>query len=388
MRRILSGGLLSALAVISFTVVANAQSPVVERWGNTYSIPACGKVSGTDARCFAHIVTDRNGRILAGHEPIGGYPPATLRTAYNITGTGTASTIVAIVDAFGYDDAESDLGVYRSQWGLPACTTQNGCFKKLNQEGEQKHYKKQNNGWALESALDLDMVSAMCPGCTIYLVEANTNSLKNLGDAVNTAASLGAHVISNSYGGPERPWVAEYAADYDHPGVAITVANGDSGFGVSAPADMNTVIAVGGTVLAKAQNSRGWSETVWNGTGSGCSKVFSKPQWQTDPGCFKRTVGDTAADADPGTGVAVYFDGGWNVVGGTSVATPLVGGVFGVNGGTVNAASTIYADPSALNDVTQGSNGKCRPKYQYLCNGEVGYDAPTGLGTPNGPDAF
>jgi subtilase family serine protease len=386
MRRILSGVLLSAFAAAGFAAAANAEPVIVERSGNTYHVAVCGKVVGLVARCFAHIVTDASGKALTGRAPIGGYDPAELRSAYNITQTGSASTIIAIVDAYGYPNAESDMGTYRSQWGLPACTTQNGCFKKLNQKGEQKNYPPTNNGWDTEQALDLDMASAMCPGCTIYLVQAKTSSFKNLGKAENEAAKLGAHVISNSYGGNESKAVAKIAPDYDHPGVAITVANGDDGYGVQSPADMPTVIAVGGTYLKTADNARGWTETVWSGTGSGCSKVFSKPEWQTDTGCTKRTIGDTSADADPASGVAIY-DAGWGVVGGTSVATPLVGGIFAVNGGTVNAASTIYAAPAAdLNDVTTGSNGTCSPAY--LCNGEVGYDGPTGMGTPNGIGAF
>ncbi|HEY5047437.1 MAG TPA: S53 family peptidase [Rhizomicrobium sp.] len=385
MRRILSGGLLSALAAIGLAASANAEAPIVERSGNTYHVAVCGQVFGMVARCLAHVVTDRFGHALTGQKPIGGFAPSSLRSAYNITKNGSSSTIIAIVDAYGYTNAESDLAVYRAQWGLSACTTQNGCFKKLNQKGKEGNYPPDNSGWDLEQALDLDMASAMCPSCTIYIVEANKPSFKDLGKSVDTAATLGAHVISNSYCGGEAKINRMFAPYYDHPGVAVTAANGDSGYGVCAPANIPTVVAVGGTHLVTANNSRGWTETVWDGTGSGCSTVFKKPTWQTDTGCSKRTIGDTAAVADPATGVAVY-EGTWYVVGGTSVATPLVGGIFGVNGGAVNAASTIYADPTALFDVTSGSNGTCSPAY--LCNGEVGYDGPTGMGTPNGTAAF
>ncbi|MGD0189847.1 MAG: S53 family peptidase [Rhizomicrobium sp.] len=386
MRRTLIGVLLPAFAAVGFVASANAGQPIVERSGNTYHIAVCAKVVGLRARCFAHIVTDKYGHPLRGREPIGGYTPANLLSAYNIpANSGSSSTIIAIVDAYGYPNAESDMGSYRSEFGLPSCTTQNGCFEKLNQKGQEKNYPPTNSGWDTEQALDLDMASAMCPKCTIYLIQAKSDHLKNLAAAVDEAAKLGAHVISNSYGGAETARTQKFAASYDHAGVAITVANGDDGYGVSAPADMNTVIAVGGTTLTTAQNARGWSETVWGGTGSGCSAVFSKPAWQTDSGCSMRTIGDTAAVADPNTGVAIY-DGGWGIVGGTSVATPLVGGIFAVNGGTVNAASTIYANPSDLYDVTSGNNGTCTPAY--LCTGEVGYDGPTGMGTPNGSGAY
>jgi subtilase family serine protease len=387
MGRILSGGLLSALAVIALSVGAIAH-PVVEKSGNTYYVSACPPSIGMAAHCTAKIVTDRTGKPLTGHQPIGGYAPASLLSAYNVpANSGSSSTIIAIVDAYGYPNAEADLGMYRSQWGLPPCTTANGCFKKLNQKGQEKKYPATNTGWDTEQALDVDMASAMCPNCTIYLVQAKTSSFKNLGTAVNTAASLGAHVISNSYCGVEGKGVKKFAADYSHAGVAITAATGDDGYaaGVCAPADFNTVVAVGGTTLNTSQNSRGWTETVWSGAGSGCSAFIKKPSWQVDTGCTMRTVGDTAAVANPATGVAVY-DAHWEVVGGTSVATPLVGAIFAANGGAVNAASTIYANPSDLNDVTSGNNGTCSPAY--LCTGEVGYDGPTGMGTPNGLGAF
>jgi subtilase family serine protease len=395
MRRILSGGLLSAFVVLGSAYSANAVE--VQRSGNTYHTAVCARTVGLVAHCDAHIVTDSAGHPLEfAQPPISGKTPANLRDAYKITANGSSSTIIAIVDAFGYTNAESDLGVYRAQWGLPACTTENGCFKKLNQKGQQKNYPPQNIGWAQESALDLDMASAMCPNCTLYLVEANTNSFKNLGTSVDTAASLGAHVISNSYGGGESKRAANFEHYYDHPGVAVTASTGDAGYGKQAPADMPSVIAVGGTHLVADGSSRGWSETVWRGAGSGCSRVFAKPAWQTDAPCPHRTEADVSAVADPATGVAVYgptnTGSAWLVFGGTSVSAPLVGGVFGANGGTVNAASTLYANPSALFDVTSGSNGTCAlgktGVRKYLCNGEVGYDGPTGLGTPNGTTAF
>src|SRR6185312_3344827 len=92
-----------------------------------------------------------------------GYAPSDLQAAYGMTSGGSASTVIAIVDAYGYTNAEADLGIYRSTWGLPACTTANGCFAKYNQTGQQANYPKMNVGWADETALDLDMASAMCP---------------------------------------------------------------------------------------------------------------------------------------------------------------------------------------------------------------------------------
>lgn len=397
MRFTLSGGLVSAFVTLGIAGGAHAQS-IVERSGTTFHKAVCGRVVGHVARCHAHVVTDARGNILVksnlaivkSNATPSGYSPSQLRSAYNITGSGSSSTIVAVVDAYGYTNAESDLGVYRAQFGLPACTTANGCFKKLNQSGQQSNYPAQNTGWEQETALDLDMVSAMCPGCKIYLIEATNSSYANFVTAENLAASLGAHAISNSYGGSETGTTG-YESAYNHPGIAITVSSGDSGYGVQFPASSPHVTAVGGTHLTTASNARGWSETVWSGAGSGCSRVYAKPSWQHDSGCANRTVADVSAVADPNTGVAVYGpensrSSGWMVFGGTSVAAPLVAGIYGVNGGSVTYGSNPYGNTGALNDVTSGSNGRCSPAY--LCTGESGYDGPSGLGTPNGSSAF
>src|SRR6185503_12548061 len=153
MRRILTGGLLSAAMILGLSSGVSAANGPVMRSGDTYYTASCARVVGLAASCHAKIVTDAKGNPLGtarGGARISGYAPADLRSAYNITTDGSSSTIIAIVDAFGYDNAEADLGVYRAQWGLPACTTENGCFKKLNQKGKQKDYPAQNIGWAQE----------------------------------------------------------------------------------------------------------------------------------------------------------------------------------------------------------------------------------------------
>jgi len=392
MNRVLFGSLLTAVVAFGLSAGVNAQ---VERSGNVYHRAVCpGPSAPGTVRCHAHVVTDKEGNAKVRLSPFatnGGNTSDDLRGAYKITGTGSATTTVAIVDAYGYDNAERDLGIYRTQMGLPACTTANGCFRKVNQSGVQGNYPKQNTGWAQETALDLDMVSAMCPGCHVLLVEATSNSFANLAAAVNTAAAApGVHAISNSYGGGESG-SATYEPSYNHAGIAVTVSTGDSGYGVQFPASSPHVVAVGGTSLTISGDPRGWSETVWSGAGSGCSTVYAKPSWQTDTGCARRTVGDVSAVADPNTGVAVYgpvnpHNSGWLVFGGTSVAAPLIAGVYGVNGGSVNYGSDPYAHTSQLFDVTSGSNGNCGGSY--LCTFKVGYDGPSGLGTPNGSTAF
>jgi len=385
--------LAAVFAVAPVAPAAAAPGVQVERIGNVFTRVACarGNQFGT-ARCFAHIVTDPQGNPLNGrarpNATPSGYGPADLRSAYNITTNGT--TTVAIVDAYGYSNAEADLGVYRSQYGLPACTTANGCFKKVDQNGGT-NYPRNDTGWGQEQALDLDMVSAMCPGCKIVLVQASTSSLTNLATAVRTAGNIaGVTVISNSYGGSETG-TTSVATAYNQPGKAITVSTGDSGYGVQFPASAPTVIAVGGTHLVRASNARGWTETAWSSGGSGCSTVYGKPSWQTDTLCGNRMEADVSAIGDPNTGVAVYGpatarSSQWMVFGGTSVAAPLIGGIYGVTGHTPTGAQSIYANKSALNDVTSGTNGSCGGTY--FCTAGVGYDGPTGLGTPNGTTAF
>jgi subtilase family serine protease len=237
------------------------------------------------------------------------------------------------------------------------------------------------------------MVSAACPHCKIVLVEASSATLSNLGAAVNTAVRLGANVITNSYGGSE---FASSFSSYSHPGRVITASAGDNGTGASQPCSFTTVVCVGGTTLKRATNSRGWSETVWSGTGSGCSSLVAKPAWQKDIGCTRRSESDVAAIADPYTGVAVYdsvaYQGiyGWLEFGGTSVSSPIIAAAYALaaNAASMNGAQSIWlhGGTSALNDVTSGSNGSC--SVSYICHARVGYDGPSGWGTPHGISAF
>ncbi len=292
------------------------------------------------------------------------------------------------MDAFDDPTAEQDLAQYRSFYGLPACTAASGCFRKVNQTGGTLP-PAPSPDWALEISLDLDMVSAVCPNCKILLVEATTNLDNDLYAAEDTAARLGADAISNSWGGDESSDETANDVHFNHPGIAITTSSGDSGFGVSYPAASPFLTAVGGTALTRAAGTaRGWTESAWDGAGSGCSAFEAKPAFQTDPGCARRTVADVSAVADPDTGVNVLFGGMWLTVGGTSASSPIIASVYALAGNTAsaNGAALPYANPGALFDVTSGSNGTCSPSY--LCTGLAGYDGPTGLGTPNGAGAF
>ena len=350
----------------------------------------CPGAAPATARCHSLVRVDNSAQPLATSGPTG-YNPGDLTAAYNL-GSGGAGQTIAIVDAFDDGKAESDLAVYRSQFGLPACTTANGCFRKVNQNGGSS-YPRGDAGWAEEISLDLDMASAICPSCKILLVEATTNSFANLAAAVDRAVAMGATVVSNSYGGSEYSGEVSDQAHFNHPGVAITVSSGDNGYGVEFPAASQYVTAVGGTTLRRdGTTTRGFTETVWSGAGSGCSAFIAKPSWQTDAGCARRTVADVSAIADPNTGVSVYdtyrlHPGGWLVFGGTSVAAPIIAGVYALagNAGSIDG-SFPYSNAALLFDVTAGSNGSCGSTY--LCTGKVGFDGPTGNGTPNGSGAF
>jgi subtilase family serine protease len=354
----------------------------------------CPTAGPNAARCHSWVRVDpASGRPFAASAP-SGYSPADLWSAYKLNTNGGSSQTIAIVDAFDDPNAESDLAVYRAQFGLPVCSTANGCFKKVNQSGGTK-YPSGDVGWSEEISLDLDMASAICPNCKILLVEATSNSFNDLAAAVDWAASTSggkANVISNSYGGTEFSSEVSYQSHFNHPGVAITVSSGDSGYGVEFPAASQYVTAVGGTSLSKSSDSRGWTESAWSGAGSGCSRYMPKPSWQHDSGCSNRTVADVSAVADPNTGVAVYDTygvGGWLVFGGTSVSSPIIAAVYALagNAGSVTYGSFPYSNTSSLFDVTSGINGHCH-RIPYLCSALAGYDGPTGLGTPNGSSAF
>jgi subtilase family serine protease len=402
-------GLLPAAGARAATAPAANGTPVFhEHHGpnGEVDVNACtDEVAAGHAHCLARVRTDAKAK---GAKPgkagaaapagsvgsNGAYDPSYLQSAYNApSATGGQGQTVAIVDAYDNPNAEADLATYRSTFGLSPCTTANGCFRKVNQAGGTT-YPTTSYSWAEEISLDLAMVSAICPNCHLLLVEATSNSMSDLGAAVNTAVAMGANVVSNSYGGPEYSGEVQDSARYfRHPGVAVVASTGDSGYGVQFPAASPDVTAVGGTSLQQATNTgtRNASETVWSGAGSGCSAYEAKPAWQHDAGCANRTVSDVAAVADPNTGVWVYLsypNWGWTIFGGTSASAPIVAALYALAGNAAGTSTQMSALPysaGGVTDVVSGSNGGCGT---YLCTGVAGYDGPTGLGTPLGAAAF
>ena len=370
----LFAGLGLALAVAGGGGAANAHS----------AARVCpGSPIGT--ACHALVVTDGVGNPNATSSPTG-LSPATIKSAYNYSTSSTAGAgkTIAIVDAYDDPTAESDLAVFNSQFGLPACTTANGCFTKVNQTGGTS-YPRKDAGWALEISLDIQWAHAIAPGANILLVEAASNSFTNL-LAAEDYAKAHAQYVSNSWGGSEFSGESSYDSHFVGSGVSFFVSSGDSGLPAEYPSASPNVISVGGTTL-HFSGSTFSSETGWSGSGGGCSAYESATSAQQAFGTFaqvgcgtKRGTPDVSLDADPASGVSVYdttrYQGqqGWFKVGGTSASSPMWAGRSAVAGATVNSAY-VYGNSITYRDITSGNNG---------ASALTGYDLVTGRGSWTG----
>ncbi len=362
--------------------------------------------------------------------------PAYLQQAYDLaylSQDAGADQTVAVVDAYDDPTAESDLAAYRAKFSLPPCTADNGCFQKVDKNGNPivsatATAPATNNAWGLEISLDLDAVSALCPKCHILLVEANSFLPSVMAAAQQEAQSLGATVISDSWRiVPTSSQQSFFESNsFAFSGIPTVAASGDSGYVSkdtdpdcayasvtesscnSYPAAQLDVTAVGGTTLAPASGARGFGETAWSATGSGCDtwqNGATKPDWQSDIDCAGRAYTDISANGDPATGLLVYdpsyqfSDGtspadGWLVVGGTSEAAPLVAAYYALVQSTTGESATVsfdtpewlYDSPQRqlLNDPVGGSNGPCDPLSPVLCISGSGWDGPTGAGSISG----
>jgi len=339
-----------------------------------------------------------------------GLSPQVLHSAYSLPSStpNSATQTIALIDAYDDPTIEADLETYNAQFGLPACNVQNGCFRKVDEHGGTS-YPTGNTSWSSEIALDVEVAHAICNDCHILLVETRTNLFADLETGVKTAVSLGATEVSNSYSSPE--WKGVSDEGYNYPGVVITASSGDCGYNYTAckgeapgagfPADAPNVIGVGGTTLT--QNGTSWASTVWNDGGSGCSEAFTAPAWQeaaagfSATGCgTKRSGVDVAADGNPFSGAATYNTSitpnpGWGVWGGTSEASPIIAAEYALAGGAhgiAYPAQTLYhhlGNEGSLLNVASGTNGTCSTT---ICQGALGYNGPTGVGSPVGLEAF
>jgi len=357
-------------------------------------------------RCHAFVVVDPAGSPKSTSGP-SGLSPTQLTAAYNLPAIALNPQTIAIIDAYDAPNIKSDLDTYSAQFGLqvlPVCNgpvasaTNKPCFRKEGPTGSTSDLPTPDASWAVETSLDVETVHGVCPNCSVLLVEAISDLPDDLMAAFDRAVTEGARIISNSYGGDEFATETAVDSHFNLSGYAIVFSSGDNAKSarVQWPAASPYVTAVGGTTLTLTAAGAYLSESAWSGAVSGCSEFENKPAFQSDPSCSKRTIADISADA--GTAASIYdsfkYKGksGWLRLGGTSLATPIIAGVYGLAGGVPSSRmgnALLYSNfnyATNLHDVTSGSSGKCGGSY--LCAGAAGYDGPTGLGTPDGLGAW
>lgn len=386
---LLAGATLCATGLLASAAAGGAVGSPAAVPGGHGPTPAYRPVCPPSApvQCRSFVRTDVRG--LAPNGLPSGYGPADLISAYNLPKGGKGVT-VAITGMGGYSKAESDLATYRSTYGLPPCTIKSGCLTLVNEEGQTKPLPADYPNWWGESGLDMDMVSAACPQCKILYVESNVSEdITGLLTSINTAVDLGARIVTNSWGAyGDGVWLdKDYKQYFRHPHHIILFASGDIGYGDAEP-NSRYLVMVGSTSLRAAQDKRGWTESVWDGSTSWCTQGNRAAKWMPQVGCSGRLMVDVSTVGDPATGVAVNVNGVWHVEGGTSASSPFVAGVYALGGhaSAIKASKSLYKNPDGFYDVTEGSDGSCTPTI--FCMAQKGYDAASGMGTPNGVSAF
>jgi subtilase family serine protease len=300
---------------------------------------------------------------------------------------------IAIVDAYDDPTIESDLATFDEHWGLPECTTANGCFTKITTDSVPNG----NSTWALEESLDVEWAHAIAPGAKIVLVESQSDSFRDLVHSINyTEIKTGAKQISISWGVPEFPNETNYDSYFAKSGISFFAPSGNGADNVY-PSASPYVVSVGGTTLNVAANGAVQSETAWGKSSGGPSFYEPEPQYQTVYNIAsdgKRAIPDVSYDADPRTGFPVYDSTpyynqtGWFLVGGTSAGVPQWAAIAAiadsqgatlssarfVTGGDLYNAATGTEYSSNYRDITQGGN--------IVNQATAGYDFATGLGSP------
>jgi len=324
-----------------------------------------------------------------------GLTPSKIKLAYSFTNLpfqGAGQTI-AIVDAYDDPKAEADLGVFSKNFRLAACTTANGCFKKVYAAGSKP---AGNAGWGVEISLDIQWAHAIAPKAKIILVEAKDSSFNSLFQAISVAITQGATVVSMSWGGSEFAQETGFDSTFNVPNVVFTASSGDGGHGTIYPSVSPNVIAVGGTTLTVDASGNYLSENAWSGSGGGVSVYEKEPTYQTNfplPNNPQnlRGVPDISYNADPNSGFSVYDSygqPGWMVIGGTSAGSPQIAAMIAVaKSGTSKKLTTVNSSLYAIgksqylanfHPITTGTNGSCG----YYCTAIFGYNYVTGIGTP------
>lgn len=382
MKAVTLAAVLALLLVVPSLAIARSDTAAV------HAVAVCpGPAGPGTARCHAQVLAG-DAKPLASSSPTG-LSPATIKSVYNFPTSLSAGTgmTIAIVDAYDDPTAESDLAVFSSQYGLPACTTANGCFTKVNQNGGTK-YPRTNAGWALEISLDIQWAHAIAPGAKILLVEASSNSFTNL-LAAEDYAKAHAQYVSNSWGGSEFSGESSYDPHFVQSGVSFFVSAGDAGLPAEYPSSSPNVISVGGTTLNFDSSGNFTTETGWSSGGGGCSAYETATSAQSSFSGYaqvncggKRATPDVSLDADPASGVSVYdsttYQGqsGWWTVGGTSASSPMWAG-RSADAGAVVSSSYVYGSSITYRDITVGNNGApCLVGYD-LCSGRGSWTGAT-----------
>jgi len=368
------GKALFLAAVVALSACAGLQSSMpattgaMPSWQAMHAArPACAPARVGEAQCLVLVQSEGAVSPL-----IVGWEPSNLQTRYKLPSKSKGSgQVVAVVDAYDNPNVASDLAKYRSAFGLGTAK-----FRKYNEDGEQGNYPAGSEGWGVEIDLDAQMVSASCPRCTIYLIEANSDDGSDLSQAEAEAVKLGAHIVSNSwicYGST----ACVNQSDFDHAGILYLGSSGDEGENKNgAPSALDSVAAIGGTVLS--ENGSGYKESVWPDSGGGCETAIKKPAWQDDTFCDGRAVADGSAVAWDVAEYDSYGYGGWFEVGGTSVASPLVAGMFALAGNaTKQDGGRTFWETAHHKDLYDVCGSSCLSKtYSY----GGGWGSPDGLG--------
>lgn len=330
-----------------------------------------------------------------------GCNPNTLLNSQDATG---GSKAIAIVDAYHYPTAMTDLTAYSKQFGLPLPTSSTFTVTNTGTTPAADSNCSVYGGWncwAAEAALDIEMAHSMAPQAHIYLVEAASNSFTDLfaaeTRAINLVKAAGGGEVSNSWGGSEFSGETSYDSTFLGTKVVIFASTGDQ-WGTEYPSVSPNVVAVGGTTVSRNPSTlKSARESAWEDGGGGLSPYESRPAYQdaisTRVGSH-RGVPDVAADANPRTGVWVYdsFDTGsttsshWNIFGGTSVASPLWAAIVN-HAGLFSASSaaeltTIYSNAATTTDYRDINYGACG--YYDGWFAVAHWDKCTGNGAPLG----
>ena len=365
------------------------------------------------------------------------YTPAQIRAAYGLPAlpasyTNLSPSVAAslgagqtlyILDVSDNINSFNDLNTFSKAFALPTCTAVDipvtaslplsaasmaGCtmskvYTLSNSATRTATAPAYNSSWAGEIALDIQWAHAIAPLARLVLIETPDTNFASLNGALTLVNKMGPGTVSMSWGTVEGSWELSYEGQFTAPGVTYFAAAGDAGTQVNWPSSSPNVAAVGGTTLAyTGVGSR--SETVWSGTGGGTSAFEPIALWQKAvlPTSTHRRASDVAFNANPSSGQYGFMTppgaatGSWYAYGGTSISTPQWAALAAV----ANAMRAVVAKPalgssflSALYtkdgagtssystnflDVSSGADGSCAQ-----CSATVGFDGPTGQGTPN-----